>query len=142
MAQAKNGDTVKVHYKGILEDGTIFDDSSERDPLEFTIGGGQLIPGFEQSVVGMNPGESKTVKVSVDEAYGPLREDLVLEIDRNEFPVHLEPKVGQQLQYRGEDNNVIIVAVTSVSETNVTLDANHPLAGKNLNFELQLVEIV
>jgi FKBP-type peptidyl-prolyl cis-trans isomerase 2 len=141
MAQAKNGDTVKVHYKGLLEDGTVFDDSSERDPLQFTIGGGQLIPGFEQAVIGMNPGESKKVKVLVDDAYGPPREDLVVEINRNEFPVHLEPKVGQQLQYRGEDNKIMIVSVTAVSETNITLDANHPLAGRDLNFELQLIEI-
>ena len=142
MAEAKNGDTVKVHYTGKLEDGTVFDTSIERDPLQFTIGEGQVIPGFEQAVAGMNPGESKTTKVPEDKAYGPRRKEMVLVVDRNQFPVDLKPKVGQQLQSRQADGRTIRVTVTEVSESSVTLDANHPLAGKDLTFDVQLVEIV
>ena len=141
MAQAKKGDTVKVHYTGKLEDGTVFDTSIERDPLQFTIGEGQVIPGFEQAVVGMNPGESKTTKVPADKAYGPHRKEMVLAVDRNQFPVDLKPKIGQQLQSRQADGRTIRVTVTDVSESSVTLDANHPLAGKDLTFDIQLVEI-
>lgn len=141
MAQAKRGDSVKVHYTGKLEDGTVYDSSRDRDPLHFTIGEGQVIPGIEQAVVGMNPGESMTTKVPADKAYGPHREELVMEIDRNEFPQHLRPKVGQQLQARLEDDQTIEIKVTDVSESSVTLDANHPLAGKDVTFDIQLVEI-
>jgi FKBP-type peptidyl-prolyl cis-trans isomerase 2 len=142
MAQAKMGDTVKVHYTGKLEDGTVFDTSIDRDPLQFTIGEGELIPGFEQAVVGMNPGESKTTKVPADKAYGPHREEMVLVVDRNQFPVDLQPKVDQRLQIRQEDGRIIVVTVTDVSESSVTLDANHPLAGKDLTFDIRLIEIV
>ncbi len=142
MAQAKNGDTVKVHYTGKLNDGTVFDTSTDRDPLQFTIGQGQVIPGFEQAVVGMNSGESKTTKVSADKAYGPHRKEMVLVIERSQLPVDLKPKVGQQLQSRQADGRTIRVMVTDVSESSVTLDANHPLAGKDLTFDIQLVEIV
>jgi len=142
MAQAKPGDTVKVHYTGKLEDGTVFDTSADRDPLQFTIGEGQIIPGFEQAVVGMNPGESKTIKVLTNDAYGPHREDMVLVVDRNQLPVDLIPEVGQQLQSRQQDGQIIVVTVIAVSESTVTVDANHPLAGKDLTFDIQLVEIV
>jgi FKBP-type peptidyl-prolyl cis-trans isomerase 2 len=142
MAQAKPGDTVKVHYTGKLEDGTVFDTSANRDPLQFTIGEGQIIPGFEQAVVGMNPGESKTIKILTDDAYGPHREEMVLVIDRNQLPVDLIPEVGQQLQSRQPDGQIIVVTVIAVSESSVTVDANHPLAGKDLTFDIQLVEIV
>jgi peptidylprolyl isomerase len=142
MAQAKPGDTVKVHYTGKLEDGTVFDTSTDSDPLQFTIGDGQIIPGFEQAVVGMNSGESKTIKVPVDEAYGPHREEMVLVVDRNQLPADLIPEVGQQLQNRQPDGQTIVVTVTDVSESSVTVDANHPLAGKDLTFDIQLVEIV
>ncbi|MCW3129649.1 MAG: peptidylprolyl isomerase [Methanophagales archaeon] len=142
MAQAKPGDTVKVHYTGKLEDGTVFDTSADRDPLQFTIGEGQIIPGFEQAVVGMNPGESKTIKVLTNDAYGPHREDMVLVVDRNQLPVDLIPEVGQQLQSRQPDGQIIVVTVIAVSESTVTVDANHPLAGKDLTFDIQLVEIV
>ena len=140
-AQAKDGDTVKVHYTGKLEDGTVFDTSIERDPLQFTIGEGQLIPGFEQAVVGMSPGESKTVEIPADEAYGPYREEMVLVVDRDQLPPDLQPEVGQQLQMRQEDGQIILVTVIDVSESSVTLDANHPLAGQDLTFDIQLVEI-
>ncbi|MGB2728247.1 MAG: peptidylprolyl isomerase [Halobacteriota archaeon] len=142
MAQAKHGDTVKVHYTGKLEDGTVFDTSVDRDPLQFTIGEGQIIPGFEQAVLGMNPGESKTIRIPTDEAYGTRREEMVMMVDRNQLPADLNPEVGQQLQSRQPDGQTIVVTVTEVSESSVTVDANHPLAGKDLTFDIQLVEVV
>lgn len=140
MTQAQNGNTVKVHYTGKLEDGTEFDSSQHDDPLEFTIGSGQIIPGFEQAVVGMEQGESKTVKILADDAYGPHREDRVLEVDQNDFPDHITPKLGQQLEIRQSDGS-IGVTVTSISGSRVTLDANHPLAGQDLIFDIELLEV-
>jgi len=142
MAQAKPGDTVKVHYTGKLEDGTAFDTSIGYDPLQFTIGENQVISGFEDAVVGMNPGESKTVKVPADKAYGPHREEMVVEVSRNQLPADLKPEVGQQLQSRQPSGRTIVVTVMKVSESSVTLDGNHPMAGKDLTFDIQLVEIV
>ena len=142
MAQAKHGDTVKVHYTGKLEDGMVFDTSTDLDPLQFTIGDGQIIPGFEQAVIGMNPSESKTIKIPTDEAYGPHREEMVQMVDRNQLPVDLKPEIGQQLQSRQTDGQTIVVTVTDVSESSVTVDGNPPLAGKDLTFDIQLVEIV
>ena len=140
-AQAKDGDTVQVHYTLKLEDGTVFDTSIGGDPLQFTIGDGQLIPGFEQAVVGMSPGESKTVEIPADEAYGPYLEELVMVVDRDQLPEDLQPEVGQQLQISQPDGQTILVKVIDVSESSVTLDANHPLAGKDLTFDIELVEI-
>ena len=142
MAQAKYGDTVKVHYTGKLDDGTVFDASVNGDPLQFTIGGGQIIPGFEQAVVGMNPGESKTVKIPAEDAYGQRREDLVLEIEKSQLPEGLKPEVGLQLQSRQPDGRIIVLTIADISESHVTLDANHPLAGKDLTFDIQLIEII
>jgi peptidylprolyl isomerase len=142
MAQAKNGDTVTVHYTGRLDDGTVFDSSVNQDPLQFTLGEGLLIPGFEQVVLGMSAGESKTAKVSADQAYGPHREEMVVEIDRQEFPPHFQPEVGQQLQIPQSDGRTTRLIVTDVSEQKVTLDANHPLAGRDLTFDIHLLEIV
>jgi peptidylprolyl isomerase len=142
MAQAKKGDTVKVHYKGKFEDGKVFDSSEGRDPLQFTVGKGQVIPGFEQAVEGMNPGESKTAKVPAEKGYGPRRKEMVMAVNRNRFPANLDPKVGQRLQLHQADGRKIAVTVTDVSESSVTLDANHPLAGKELTFDIKLVEIV
>jgi peptidylprolyl isomerase len=142
MEQAQNGDTVKVHYTGTLDDGTIFDTSVGRDPLEFTLGERQVIPGFEQAVVGMSPGESKTAEISADEAYGPHNEEMVVSVDRSDFPNSIEPRVGQMLQLHQPSGQRIAVTVTEVSEASVTLDANHPLAGKDLTFDIQLVEIM
>ena len=142
MTEAKFGDTVRVHYTGKLEDGTVFDSSLDRDPVEFTLGARQVIPGFEQAVVGMSPGESKTVEVPADQAYGPYREELVQEIDRELVPEDLKLEVGQQLALRLSPGRSIRVTVTKLTESKVTLDANHPLAGKDLTFDLQLVEIV
>lgn len=141
MAQAKIGDTVQVHYTGKLEDGTIFDSSIDHDPLEFTLGQGQIIPGFEQAVVGMAPGDAKTQVIPSTQAYGPYREDMVVEISRSQMPPELEPEVGQQLEVAQGPGQIIPVVVTQVSEATVTLDANHPLAGENLVFDIQLVAI-
>ena len=142
MAEAKNGDTVKVHYTGKLDDETVFDTSAGREPLEFTIGEGRLIPDFEQAVIGMSPGESKTIQVLSSNAYGPHREEMIIVVDRKDFPEDLEPKVDQRLEVRQQDGEVFAVTVTEVSGTKVTLDGNHPLAGKDLTFDIQLAEIV
>jgi len=141
MVQAKPGDIVKIHYTGKLDDGTVFDSSVNREPLEFTLSGGQVIPGFDEAVLGMSPGESKTQKIPMDQAYGPHREEMVLEISRQQIPPELEPEVGQQLQVQQENGQTIPVFVTEVTESKVTLDANHPLAGEDLTFDIQLVEI-
>jgi peptidylprolyl isomerase len=141
MTQAKNGDIVKVHYTGKLDDGSIFDSSVDRGPLEFTIGDGNIIPGFVQAVIGMNPSESKTIKIPSDEAYGPHREEMVMAIEREKFPSHISPEVGQQLQVPKTDGNTVVFLVTDVTESQVTLDANHPLAGKDLTFDIELREI-
>lgn len=142
MAEAKNGDKVKIHYTGKLKDETVFDSSVEREPLEFTVGDGKIIPGFDKAVVGMNPGESKTVTISPDMAYGPHREELVVDVERERVPNNLDLKVGGFVQIRQRDGGVIQAKVTDVSESKVTLDANHPLAGKDLTFDIKLVEIV
>ncbi|HML23712.1 MAG TPA: peptidylprolyl isomerase [Aggregatilinea sp.] len=142
MAEAKSNDTVRVHYTGRLEDGTVFDSSLQREPLEFTLGEGQVIPGFEEGVMGMNPGESKTIEIDAERAYGPYRDDMLLSVDRSQFPDNIEPSVGQRLQLRQPDGQTMLVTVSEVGDAQVTLDANHPLAGKNLIFDVQLVEIV
>ena len=142
IVQAESGDTVRVHYNGRLEDGTEFDSSVGREPLQFTLGEGSMIPGFEKAVIGMSLDQWKTVEIPADEAYGPYREELVLVVDRGELPPDLEPEVGQQLQMQQADGRVIPVTVIEVSESSVTLDANHRLAGKDLIFEIQLVEIL
>lgn len=141
MTQAKVGDTVRVHYTGKLVDGTVFDSSSNRDPLEFAIGSGGIIPGFEQAVIGMNPGDSKTTHIPADQAYGPHRQEMVLVVEREQIPPDIEIQVGQQLQLRQENGYALPVIVTEVEEAQVTLDANHPLAGEDLIFDIQLVEI-
>ena len=138
---ASDGDTVRIHYTGTLEDSTVFDSSLERDPLEVTLGEGMLIPGFEEAVRGMHVGQSKTVTISPEEAYGPHLDEMVLVIEREQLPPELNPVVGQQLQMPQQDGRVIIALVTDVSETTITVDANHPLAGKDLTFEIELVEI-
>lgn len=141
MAQAKAGDTVKVHYTGKLDDGTVFDSSADREPLEFTIGAGGIIPGFEQAVVGMSLGESKTEVIPTDQAYGPHSEEMVVVVDRQQMPPEIEPEVGQQLQLQQQNGQVLPVVITDVSGAAVTLDANHPLAGEDLTFDIKLVEI-
>ena len=142
MKQAKNGDTVKVHYTGKLGNGRIFDSSAKRDPLQFKIGDGQIILGFEQAVVGMNPGETKTTKIPAEKAYGPYSEEFILVVDRSKIPSNIKPEVGQQYQIPQEDGQKPVFVVTEVTESSVTLDGNHPLAGKDLTFDIQLIEIL
>lgn len=141
MAQAKSGDRVKVHYSGFLEDGTVFDSSLEGDPFEFTLGEGMVIPGFENAVIGMDVGETKTVNIPFAEAYGPRRDELMATIERAQLPDHISPEVGMSLQVRTPDGSFTNVLITEVTPSTVTLDANHPLAGKDLIFEIKLVEI-
>jgi peptidylprolyl isomerase len=141
MTQAKTGDNVKVHYTGRLDDGTVFDSSRDRDPLEFTIGTGSIIPGFENAVIGMAPGESKTETIPTAQAYGPYMDDMVLVVNREQMPMEIEPEVGQQLQLQHPTGEVIPVVITDISPSEITLDANHPLAGEDLIFDIQLVEI-
>ena len=138
---ANDGDTVKVHYTGTLEDGTVFDTSREREPLEFTLGEGAIIPGFEETVKGLQVGQTKTAAIPAEEAYGPHHDELVMAVGQDELPEGLNPAVGQQLQLQKTDGETLVVVVTDVSETTITIDANHPLAGKNLTFEIELVEI-
>ena len=142
MSQAKNGDTVKVHYTGKLNDGSVFDSSQEREPIEFEIGEGKLIPDFEESIVGMTPADSKTISIPAKKAYGEYNEELIMEVKREELPADMNPEVGQQLQASQEDGKMILLIVKEVAEATVKLDANHPLAGQDLTFEIKLVEII
>ena len=135
------GKTVKVHYTGKLTDGTVFDSSREREPLEFTIGTGQLIPGFENATIDMKVGDVKTVTIPAEEAYGPHHAEMVIVVPRTRLPEGLNPAVGQQLQMQRNDGQTAIVVVSDTSEESITLDANHPLAGKELTFEIELVEV-
>jgi len=141
MAEAKQGDNVKVEYTGRLQDGTVFDTSVNREPLEFTIGGGQIIPDFEDAVVGMKTGEAKTITVAAARAYGHRNDDMVVAIDRNQFPADISPEVGEQLEIRQPDGRVAVVTVAEVTDKAITLDANHPLAGEDLTFDIELVDV-
>lgn len=141
MPQAKNGDTVKIHYTGKLDDGTVFDSSLGREPLEFTIGSGQVIPGFEEMVIGLAPGDSKTSTIPVDQAYGQRREDMVIQVDRSQLPPDLTPEVGQELYVQQPGGYAMPVVVVDTDESTITIDANHPLAGQDLTFEIQLVSV-
>jgi peptidylprolyl isomerase len=142
MAQAKKGDTVKVHYTGKLVDGTVFDSSLGREPLRFTIGEGQVIPGFEEAVTGMSPEESRTTEIPAEKAYGLHHEEMVMQVPRNQVPADIEPEIGQRLQVGTPSGQPVVVTITEVNEASITLDANPPLAGKDLIFDIQLVEIV
>ena len=142
MAQAKHGDTVRVHYTGTFDDGTVFDSSAEREPLQFTIGSGQVIPGFDNAVLDMVVGAKKKVNIPADQAYGPRSEELVAEIGRDRLPADLEIEVGQQLQVGLADGGQTVVLIVDLNDETVTLDANHTMAGMDLNFELELIEIV
>jgi peptidylprolyl isomerase len=142
MAQAKQGDMVRIHYTGRLDDGTVFDSSVDREPLEFQLGARQVIKGFDAAVIGMDIKESKTVTIPSDEAYGPHRKEMVMGVPRDQFPEHIQPEIGQQLQLQQQDGNVFVVTITNVEADQVTLDANHPLAGKTLIFDIELVEIM
>lgn len=141
MAEAKQGDTVQVHYTGKLEDGTVFDTSRERDPLKFTIGEHQVIAGFEHAVVGMSEGQEKTAEIPAAQAYGEHDKRLVSQVSRAQIPSNVDVSLNDRLQVRRPDGQTFVVTVTDLSEQTVTLDANHPLAGKDLTFDIELVDI-
>jgi len=142
MSQAKSGDTVRIHYTGTLDDGTQFDSSEGRDPLEFALGGGQVIPGFDSAVDGMSVGDSKTVTISPADAYGQRHDKLVQQVPRSTLPDEMEPTVGMQLQTQSPDGQTMNLVIVEVDEEKITLDANHPLSGLALTFAIELVEIV
>jgi len=142
MSTVQAGSTVHVHYTGKLSDGTVFDSSRERDPLEFTVGQKQVIPGFENAVVGMGEGDTVERTLPADEAYGTRRDELVIEFERANFPEDVEPQVGMHFELRTQDGRPIPAQVVAVGQESVTLDANHPLAGQDLTFEIEVVKIV
>ena len=142
MVKVKHGDTVKIHYTGKFEDGRVFDTSVGREPLEFTVGEDQVIPGFEKGIVGMKQDESRTITIPPNEAYGPHHREMVLDIPRNDFPPNIQPEIGQQLELQQPNGQAVIVMVVGVTESCVTLDGNHPLAGKDLIFDIKLIEII
>lgn len=158
MAQAKKGDRVAINFTGTLEDGTVFDttydegdcasDACEPDecgcesgPMELVIGEEEFFPQVEEALIGMSPGEKKTIHVAADDAFGPYDEEQVFSVGRGEVPDNIHPEVGQELELTGEDDESIIVTVTDVTDEEITLDANHPLAGEDLSFEVELVKI-
>lgn len=141
MSQAKPGDTVRIHYTGKLNDGTKFDSSAGKDPLEFALGSGQVIPGFDNAVDGMRVGDTKTVTIPPEEAYGPKHEQLVQEVPKSALPPNLTPEVGMQLKSQTPDGRTMHLVVTEVAEKKITVDGNHPLAGEDLTFDIELVAI-
>ena len=141
MQQVKNGDTVKVHYLGRRTDGSTFDSSEGREPLEFEVGSGMVIKGFDDGVTGMAVGDKKTISIPAEEAYGPRQEEMVIEFPITNFPQDIKPEVGMTLNMHNESGHEIPVVITGITEEAVTLDANHPLAGQTLVFDLELVDI-
>lgn len=142
MSEVKQGDKVQVHYTGKLGDGSEFDSSKGREPLEFEVGSQQVIKGFEEAVVGLKEGDTKTVDISSNEAYGPRMDEMVLKVEKSKLPEDFTPQMGQQLQLPQENGQNVIVTVTEITDDHIELDANHPLAGKDLTFDIELVKIV
>ena len=142
MAQAKAGDKVRVHYKGQLSDGTIFDSSLEREPIEFILGQDTVIPGFEDAVIGMEAGESKDVSIPPEEGFGEYSEDLVVNIEKTILPPEINPELGMQLEVSSEEETPRVFTIADIAEDSVTLDGNHPLAGKEIAFKITLLEIL
>ncbi len=140
MPQAKQGDVVAIHYKGQLDDGSVFDSSEGREPLEFQIGANQVIPGFEAAVLGLDLGQSRTTRIEPDQAYGPRRDEMLITVGKERFPEGMDIDSGQEFQLDGGSGDMPVV-VTEVTETTVTLDGNHPLAGKALTFHIELVSV-
>jgi FKBP-type peptidyl-prolyl cis-trans isomerase SlpA len=141
MSLVKENDTVKVHYTGKLADGQVFDSSEGKEPIEFTLGQGQLIPGFEKGLIDMKLNEKKTINIPKDEAYGDSREDLVQEVQKSELPEEIKPEVGMGLVSKSQDGREMNLVIAEVKEESIVVDANHPLAGKDLIFDLEVVEI-
>lgn len=141
MSQAKDGDTVKVHFTGRLENGDVFDTSKNSQPLEFTIGSADVAIGLQKGLVGMEVGDTKTITVGPEEGYGPRRKELIVDVDKSKFPKHITPAIGKRVQAKQQDGNLIDLIITDINEDTVTLDANHALAGKILFFEVELVKI-
>lgn len=141
MSKVKDGDTVKVHYTGKLENGDVFDSSKENGPFEFTVGDKAVIPGFEKGVVGMGVGDTKTIEIPPEEAYGAKQDELVVMVSKSDFPEDITPSVGQRLQIKQQDGHAVIVTITDLTEDSITLDANHPLAGYTLFFDVEIVDI-
>ncbi len=141
MSVAKEGNTVKIHYKGTLENGSVFDTSEGREPLEFTLGSGQVIAGFDEAVSGMSVGEKKSVTIPVDKAYGPRNEELVIDAPKEHVPEDINPEVGQKLQMGGPNGEIVLVTVVDITDSHIKLDANPPLAGEDLSFDIELVEV-
>lgn len=141
MMQVKEGDTILIHYTGKIEEGTVFDSTEGRNPLEFTVGEGEVVAGLERGVIGMSPGETKQIVVPMEQGYGPRLKERVCELDRKRVPENFQPEVGQQLQMYRADGLPVTGTVAAVSETSLTMDYNHPLAGKTLIFEVALLEI-
>ena len=142
MQQVKSGDKVKVHYHGKLRNGETFDSSEGREPLEFTVGGGQVIKGFDNGVMGMQVGDKRTVEIEVNDAYGEKNEEMIIEFPRTQFPPDMNPEAGMQLMMNNGEGQSFPVLVKEVKEETVLLDANHPLAGEDLVFDIELVEII
>jgi len=142
MPEVKNGDTIKINYRGTLDDGTVFDSSEGREPLQFEVGSGMVIPGFDKGVLGMTVGQKKTINIPVDEAYGPVQDEMFMEFPIDRFPEDMKPEVGMSLNMSNGSGQAIPVVIAEVLEEVVVLDANHPLAGEDLTFDLELVEIV
>ena len=142
MAQAKEDDTVRVHYTVRLDKDTVVGSTKDEEPLQFTLGKGQVLPGFEQAVVGMNSGESKTVLVTADQAFGPYLDEMVVVVGRGRLPEGLNPKEGDRIQLQTRSGETVTVAVMGVSESTITIDDNHPLAGKDLIFDIEFIEVV
>ena len=141
MTQVKTGDTVHIHYTGTLTDGTTFDSSEGREPLSFQVGSGQIIPGLDSAIPGMTVGDKKTVNVACDEAYGQVNPEMTQAVPRADIPADIPLETGTRLQMQTQNGQVIPVTVTAVDDSTVTLDANHPLAGQDLTFNIELVKI-
>ncbi|WP_370227412.1 peptidylprolyl isomerase [Cognatishimia sp.] len=138
---AKSGDTVQIHYTGTLDDGSTFDSSAGREPLQFTLGSGQVIKGFDDGVTGMAVGEKKTIHIPCEDAYGPINPAMMQDVPREQIPDEIPLELGMMLQMQGQAGDVIPVTVANITDDTVTLDANHMLAGKDLTFELELVSV-
>lgn len=141
MTAVATGSKIKVHYTGTFDDGEVFDSSRQAQPFEFEVGTGQVIPGFDNAVVGMKAGETKQVRLTGEDAYGPYNQEMVFDADPNQFEEGMSPEVGQQFQTQMQDGTPLLLTVKAVSDDKITLDANHPMAGKALNFDLEVVEV-